>query len=348
MYSHAKILIVDDQNDNIQLLTHILEQQGYSQIMGLYQSTQTVRLVRDWNPDIVLLDLMMPVMDGYDVLAQLQGQLPADAFLPVLILTADHSPSAREKALTLGAHDFVSRPFEVFDITLRVRNLLHARFLHLELQSRNDNLESLVRERTKKLEDYEWELKEAQLEVIERLGRCGEYRDEDTGLHTYRVARHCRHLAQQMNMSADEVEVIRRAAPLHDVGKIGISDTILLKPGRLTEEEFRIMQTHTEIGARLLAGGNSELVTVAERIALSHHERWDGTGYPNKLAGRQIPIEARILAVADVFDALTHERPYKDAWPVDRAEEEIIRQRERQFDPEVVEAFQAIRHEMLV
>ena len=348
MFSHAKILIVDDEPENVLLLRTILETAGYSQIEAVSHAPSVAEIVRQIEPDIVLLDLMMPEMDGFDVLLQLRQWVPPDSYLPILMMTGDARTESRQKALGLGAHDFLARPFEVFDVVLRVRNLLHTRLLHLELQFRNRDLERIVAERTVSLEKAQYELKQAQLEVIDRLGRCGEYRDEDTGLHTQRVARHSRALAQKMDLAPEHVEMLRRAAPLHDVGKIGISDTILLKPGKLTPEEFETMKTHTSIGASLLQGGQSDLLKTAALVAVSHHERWDGNGYPLRQTGTDIPIEGRILAVADVFDALTHERPYKAAWPIERAVEEILSQREKQFDPAVVEAFSELDHAALV
>lgn len=348
MFSHAKILIVDDQPDNILLLRAMLQTAGYSQIESVSHAPSVMETIQRNEPDIILLDLMMPEMDGFEVLLQLRQLLPPDTYLPVLLMTADERKETREKGLALGVHDFLVRPFEVFDVVLRMRNLLHIRFLHLELQFRNKNLEDAILQRTAELEKAQYELKQAQIEVVDRLGRCGEYRDEETGLHTHRVARHCRILAQKLGLAPDHVEMLRRAAPLHDVGKIGISDTILLKPARLTPEEFETMKTHTSIGASLLQGGHSDLLKTAALVAVSHHERWDGTGYPLKHQGEEIPIEGRILTVADVFDALTHERPYKAAWPIEEAVEEILNQREKQFDPAVVDVFRELDHMSLI
>ena len=342
MRSESKILIVDDEKSNIDLQTSILQTAGYTEILGVAEAREAIGVIEEWGPDIVLLDLMMPHMDGFELVTEIRRVLPDDAFLPVLVITADAHPGSRQRALGLGADDFISRPFEIFDLVLRVRNLLKTRSLHLELKSRNANLETAVRKRTQELEISRRELLKSRLEIIDRLALCGEFRDESTGLHTYRVARNCRLIAQQMGLNQELVEDIRRAAPLHDVGKIGISDTILLKPGKLTPQEFEIMKTHTVIGSRLLAGGNSDLLQTAERIALNHHERWDGAGYPAGLAGESIPIESRVVAVSDVYDALTHERPYKPAWTVEAAGAEILSQSGRQFDPDVVQAFRFV------
>jgi len=217
------------------------------------------------------------------------------------------------------------------EVLLRIRNLLSAWFLHILPQQQNVMLEEKVRERTRELEA-------SQLEVLERLAQAAEFRDDDTGKHTQRVGEMAARVASAMGLPKEQIEYIRQAAPLHDVGKIGISDTILLKPGKLTDEEFETIKEHAAIGARLLTNGHSKLVQLAEIIAHSHHERWDGRGYPQKLKEEEIPIEGRIVAIADVFDALTNERPYKKAWPVGEAQSEIEKQSGKQFDPRVAAA----------
>ncbi|RYG68953.1 response regulator [bacterium] len=348
MSSHAKFLIVDDDPDNVLLLTKILESANYEHIESANNGLQALKHLRNYSPDLILLDLMMAQMDGFEFLTLLRAQVPADSYLPVLVLTADNSVVSRQKALSLGATDFVLRPHENFDVLLRVRNLLHTRFLHLEVLQRNEILESQVRERTFHLEESQAELKLAQLDVIDRLALVGEHHDDDTGIHTHRVAQVSARLAERLGLPWDEVEMIRRAAPLHDVGKIGISDSILLKPGRLTLEEFGTMKRHCEIGAQLLSGGRSEMLKMAKSIALTHHERFDGTGYPRGLKGDQIPLEGRIVAVADVYDALTHERPYKHAWTPSEAAQEIRKQSGTQFDPRVVMAFCQLSNEELL
>jgi putative two-component system response regulator len=249
----------------------------------------------------------------------------------VLVLTADATPEAKHKALSLGARDFLSKPLDPLEVTLRVNNLLETRFLYRALLEENRRLEERVQERTR-------ELQQAQLEILERLARAAEYRDDETGEHVRRVAVNAAHVAEALGLPQEQVGMIRSAAPLHDLGKIGIPDAILRKPAKLTPEEFAVIKTHATIGAELLSGGRSELSRVAERIARSHHERWDGSGYPDGLAGEEIPLEGRIVAVVDVFDALTSERPYKSAWPLEEALAEIEAQAGRQFDPRVVQA----------
>jgi putative nucleotidyltransferase with HDIG domain len=246
-------------------------------------------------------------------------------------LTADITPEAKRRALTEGALDFLTKPFDATEVLLRIKNLLQTRLLHLQLREQNEVLDEKVRERTADLEA-------TQVEILERLALAAEYRDDDTGEHTKRVGETTARIAEALDWSQAEVELIRRAAPLHDVGKIAIPDSILLKPGKLTPEEFERMKTHTSLGAQMLSGGEFPLLQLAEQIALTHHERWDGTGYIG-LREESIPMAGRIVTVADVFDALTSERPYKKAWPVSEAIEEIQRQSGHQFDPRIVEVF---------
>jgi putative two-component system response regulator len=275
---------------------------------------------------------MMPHMDGFAVMSQLAARVPAGEYLPVLVLTADISPEARARALSAGAKDFLTKPLDHLEVLLRIRNLLETRQLHLQLATQNRVLDERVQARTRDLE-------EARIEILDRLAIAAEFRDDDTGQHTLRVGITSARIAERIDQAPSQVELIRRAAPLHDVGKIGIPDAILLKPGKLTPEEWRIMQTHATVGTRILRGSRAPVLQLAEQIALCHHERWDGTGYPTGTRGESIPLAARIVAVADVFDALTHDRPYKAAWPASDAIAEIRRQSGIQFDPLLVEAF---------
>jgi len=339
MFFDARILIVDDTPDNLVLLRAILSRTGYKCIRTLSDPMRALETIAEFSPDLLVLDLMMAGMSGYDILRALPTQLPTHELLPVLVLTADMTQLAREQALSLSATDFITRPHMPFDVSLRVRNLLQSRSLHLELQRHNLKLEAELAARTLHLEAIQDELKMAQLDVIERLALAGEHHDDDTGAHTRRVADSCRAISKQLALSSEQTELIYHAAPLHDVGKIGVSDAILLKPGRLTPDEFDTMKKHCEIGAQLLSGGQSDFLHAARSIALSHHERFDGTGYPHKLRGEDIPLPSRIVAVADVFDALTNERPYKKAWPVEEARAEIQSKAGTQFDPMVIEAF---------
>ena len=328
----ARILIVDDQPENITLLRRVLSKAGFSETESTSDPTQAEKLYLAYRPDLVLLDLHMPGMDGFAVLERLRRLTARGTYLPILVLTGDHDPFKRRRALSAGATDFLAKPFDTVEVILRIRNLLETRHLHRLLSEHNAVLEQGVRQRTRELED-------AQAEILMRLAAAAEHRDDDTGRHTLRVGELSAAIADALALSPEEVELIGAAAPLHDVGTIGVPDRILLKAGKLTPEEFTVMKTHTGIGAAILAGGRSALVMEAERIALNHHERWDGSGYPNGLAGDAIPLGARIVAVADVFDALTHDRPYRPAWRLDRVMDEIGAQAGRHFDPGVVAAF---------
>jgi putative two-component system response regulator len=328
----AKILIVDDEKTNIRFLEIILRQAEYSNVHSTADSRETLELFRSIEPDLVLLDIAMPHLDGFEVMQQLHQEM-RDHAVPILILTADATTKTRHRALKEGAQDFLTKPLDEIEVLLRIKNLLETRF-HSVL------LETEVQKRTQDLHN-------AQLETLQRLALAAEYRDDDTGLHTRRVGANAGGIAKILGWPQEQVDLITRAAPLHDVGKIGISDAILLKPGKLTDEEFDIMKEHTAIGAKMLSGSTSPWLQMAEEIALTHHERWNGKGYPLGKAGEEIALTGRIVAVADVFDALTHERPYKKAWPVEQALTEIKSQSGRQFDPRVVDAFLDVQEKTL-
>jgi putative two-component system response regulator len=328
-YSHARILIVDDEPQNVDLLKKVLDRAGFTRIESTNDPREAVPMYVKLRPDIILLDLHMPHMDGLEVMDNLTQLAESNSYMP--ILTGDLTPESRREALSRGAKDFVNKPFNNDEVLLRIRTLLETRFLYLQIQNHNQMLELKVRDRTKELEA-------AQIEIIERLARAAEFRDDNTGQHTERVGQMAALLAREIGVPENTVVLIRRAAPLHDVGKIGIPDSILLKLGKLTDEEFALVKTHTTIGAKILSGSRFSLLQLAEEIALSHHERWDGSGYEG-MVGEAIPLAGRIVAVADVFDALTQKRPYKAAWPVADAIGEIERQRGLQFDPSLVDAF---------
>ena len=329
-FKQARILIVDDEAANVELLRRLLERAGFSRLDSTNDPREAAPMFKRLGPDLVLLDLHMPHMDGLQVIDEL-NQLGHASYLPILMLTGDMTPEARREALSRGAKDFVNKPFHADEVLLRIRTLLETRFLYLQIQSQNQMLEAKVQERTQELEA-------AQIEIIERLARAAEFRDDNTGQHTERVGQMAALLAQEIGLADGQVALIRRAAPLHDVGKIGIPDSVLLKLGKLTDEEFALVKTHTTIGARILSGSHFSLLRLAEEIAFSHHERWDGSGYEG-IVGDAIPLAGRIVAIADVFDALTQKRPYKAAWPIGDAVSEIERQRSRQFDPTIVDAF---------
>ena len=327
----ARLLIVDDQEQNIRLLEKILEKAGYEHVSSTSDSTKAVELQARFKPDLILLDVHMKEKDGFQVLEDLVSCNGRADHIPVIMITADDSAETKRRALALGAKDFVGKPFDSAEVLLRIRNHLETRFLYQRLRDQNASLELMVTERTKELE-------QSQLEVLERLAAAVEFRDDDTGNHTRRVAEVSAMLGHAIGLEPTTVELIRRAAPLHDIGKVGIPDSILLKAGPLTSHEFETMKTHTVIGSRMLSKGRSELVRFSQRIARSHHEWWDGSGYPDRVSGQSIPLEARIVAVADFLDALTHDRPYRPAWGIEDTLTEIKRRSGSHFDPTIVKA----------
>lgn len=324
-----KILIIDDADAEVALLESMLRQAGYRHLSVLQEPRDAVERFRAFEPDLLMVDFHMPAMNGLEVIEVLTPHL--GAYFPILMLTADERPELREAALAGGARDFLNKPFHATEVKLRIRNLLEARSFHQQLERHNQRLEELVRERTKQLEG-------AQVEMLIRLAKASEYRDDESGEHVWRVARTAALLAGALGLHPDRVEMILRAARLHDVGKIAIPDGILLKPGRLTEPEYEVVKSHTTVGANLLSGGKSPLMNLAMVIARSHHEHWDGSGYPDGLGGEEIPLEGRILAVADTFDVLTHDRTFRRAIGPEAAIAEISRNRGTQFDPRVVDA----------
>jgi len=288
---------------------------------------------------MVLVDYMMPGMDGHEVVRRLRA-LPAARDVPIVMLTAANERSVRQKALELGATDFIAKPIEPSEVKARLSNLLALRRGHLRLKDRNVWLADEVRRATKTIADREEEL-------ILRLSRAAEFRDPETGAHIVRMAHFSRLIAQQLGLAEEDCELIQRAAPMHDVGKLGIPDGILLKPGRLDSAEMEIMRRHSRIGHSILDGSESKLIKLGAEIALTHHEKVDGGGYPSGLAGEAIPLPGRIVAVADVFDALTSERPYKLAWAPEQARAFLLENSGTHFDPNCITAFMAVWPEAL-
>ena len=340
-FTRARLLIVDDEEDNVEVLRRILEAEGYEEIRTTSDPCEVAVLTVDYDPDLILMDIVMPVMDGHAVLRRLKELELLTPYRPVLVLTADHSRQAQREAWEGGANDFLTKPLSPSEVRLRVRNLLETRMLHKTLSRQNELLEDRVKERTAELE-------EARLQVLYRLARAAEYRDDDTGQHTRRVGKCSSQIALALGMSSCESSRIQMTAPLHDVGKIGIPDTILLSTQALSDRDFRVMKTHCEMGADLLTSSEVPLLQLAAEIALTHHERWDGTGYPHGLGERDIPLSGRIVAVADTFDALTHARPYKKAWTRDAALDELRSLAGVAFDPEVLRAFESVADTELV
>ncbi|MGQ9896426.1 MAG: HD domain-containing phosphohydrolase [Acidobacteriota bacterium] len=336
---NARILVVDDFELNIKLLENLLVEAGYRRVFSTTDSRQVAQLYRELSPDLVILDLHMPHRNGFQVMEDLR-EIEHNSYIPVLVLTGLPDHATRLRALEAGARDFLSKPFEHIEALTRIRNMLEVRLLHNEVREQNRILEEKVHHRTQ-------ELRETQLEIVRRLGRAAEYRDNVTGLHVIRMSHYCAELARAIGWDDEACEMLLHASPMHDIGKIGIPDRILLKEGKLTPEEWEVMKSHATIGAELLSGSNSPLMQMAMEIALSHHEKWDGSGYPNGLKGEEIPIVGRIVALCDVFDALTTERPYKQAWLVEEVIAEIDRQSGRHFDPKLVETFKSILPKIL-
>jgi len=329
-----RLLIVGDNAANVALLEQVLAQAGHTDIVSTRDPASAPAMCFEHRPDLLLLDLHMPGFSGYDVLADIRDLIDPPESLPVLVLTDDSSRDARHRALSAGARDFINKPIDSTELLLRVGNLLRTRQLQQQLENRNVLLDEAVRIRTVQLE-------QARLESLVVLATMAEYHDYATANHTQRVGMMAALIAQALDLSEQFVSTIQDAALLHDVGKVGISDRILLKPGASRHRSTTMMR-HVEIGARILGQARSPVLRAAAEIARTHHEHWDGSGYLVGLAGEDIPLAGRITAVADVFDALTHERPYKAAWELDRALTEIKRQAGHQFDPRVVAAFTTI------
>lgn len=326
----ARILVVDDQPVNVKLLEKVLSAAGYTNVVSTTDSREAASLFQQSPTDLVLLDLNMPHKDGFEVLNEIR-EMEKD-YPPVIVLTALKDVDSRVQALENGARDFISKPFDRVELLSRIHNMLEVRLLHMAVKNQNTLLEEMVRERTRELE-------ETRMEIIRRLGRAAEYRDNETGLHIIRMSKFSQILGQAAGMGEQEAEMLLNASPMHDIGKIGIPDSILLKPGKLDAGEWETMKTHSTMGAKILSGHHSELMEMARVIALTHHEKWDGSGYPKGLSGEKIPLVGRIVALADVFDALTSERPYKKAWPVEEAISFIKDNSGKHFDPELTELF---------
>ena len=326
----SSILIVDDMPQNISLLNAALMDQ-YTVIVAT-SGKQAIEICQSMPVDLVLLDVMMPEMDGFQTCRALKGD-PMTRAIPVIFVTALGESKDESHGFDCGAVDFITKPIRESIVRARVKT-------HLALYDQNRTLERLVQERTE-------ELNVTRLEILNRLGSAGEYRDGDTGLHVLRVCHFSRSIAKAYGLPDSEAELLYNAAALHDTGKIGIPDSILFKPGKLNPEEWAIMRAHCEIGHKIIGIHQHRLLEAAAIIALTHHERWDGNGYPNGLKGSDIPLFGRIVAVVDVFDALTTVRPYKQAWPFSEAVQEIIRCRELNFDPKVVDAFLSVLPELV-
>ncbi|MBF0549699.1 MAG: two-component system response regulator [Deltaproteobacteria bacterium] len=335
--SNINILIVDDTKENISILLNALKSE-YS-ISVATSGPRALDYIGNTLPDLILLDVMMPGMNGYEVCAKLK-QEARTRDIPIIFITAMSEVENKALGFELGAVDYITKPFEIVEVKARVKTHISLKQMTLALQNQNQILEEKVRERTQ-------ELRDTQLEIVYRLGRAAEYRDNETGFHIKRISHYCVTLGQALGMTDRELELLYSAASMHDIGKIGIPDHILLKPAKLDREEWAIMQTHTAIGFEILSGHHSDLLQLAGTVALTHHEKWDGSGYPQGLKGEEIPLVGRVTALGDVFDALISRRPYKKAWPVEDAVAEIIRGQGSHFDPRLVGIFQDVLDELI-
>lgn len=316
------VLVVDDTSDNISLLNEAL-MDTYS-IKVAKSGRKAIEIARSMPVDLILLDVMMPEMDGFETCRQLK-QDPQTRRIPVIFVSARGEAEDESMGFACGCVDYITKPIRAAIVRARVKT-------HLALYDQNLTLDEMVRRRTV-------ELTETRLEILNRLGRAAEYRDNETGMHVVRMSRYARIIALEYGLPADEAEQLFNVAPMHDVGKIGIPDKVLLKPGKLDEEEWKIIRSHCDIGRKIIGHHASRLLQDAATVAHTHHEKWDGSGYPRGLKGTDIPLFSRIVALVDVFDALTSERPYKKAWPVEEAVAEIQRGSGLHFDPDVVRAF---------
>jgi putative two-component system response regulator len=359
--AQAKVMVVDDEPTNIRVVQRLLELAGHTRFVTTSDATRAMKLLRQEEPDVVLLDLMMPHVSGLEILAEVRADEEL-SMIPVIILTAATDRQTKLEALELGANDFLGKPLDPSELVPRVRNVLKLKTYQNQLQNYSRDLAAAVRQRTAELEA-------SRQDVIHCLARAAEYRDDDTGHHVVRVGKYARLIGIGLGMSPSEADALEQAAQLHDVGKIGIPDDVLLKPGKLTEDEFtrmrkhcsygkhilrpvnseeeRVIRLHTELGARILGVGTAPVLELATRIALTHHERWDGKGYPLGLSGEEIPLEGRITAVADVFDALSSKRCYKEAYPLDTCFTIMQEERGTHFDPRVLDVFLERRQEVI-
>lgn len=341
----SRIVIVDDQAVNVRLLEKILAAGGFHSVTGITDSRQALDRIREERPDILLLDLQMPHVDGFEVMRLLADD-PETAHVPVLVLTADATTESKRRSLASGANDFIVKPFDSVEVLLRIDNLLQMGWLRRQLQDQNARLEEQVRERTtdlwdsvRRLERAENDLLESQGETVRRLSIAAEFRDDETARHIERMSQYCVILHELSGENGVSTREILTASQMHDIGKIGTPDNILLKRGKLTPQERSIMQRHARDGWSILEGSDSELLQLAATIALTHHERVDGTGYPNGLRGDDIPLVGRIAAIADVFDALSTDRVYRRALPLPEVWRIMREGRGTHFDADLLDVF---------
>jgi putative two-component system response regulator len=341
----SKILVVDDDLFGRKMMCRVLNRQGYDTVPA---SDGQIALdkIPAATPDLILMDINMPKIDGFEVTSRIKSD-PETSSIPIILITGLDTVNNHVRALDMGADDFISKTAAHAEIIARVRSHLKVKQLNDRIKAYQQNLEIQVALRTKQLNHALEQLRDASLDTIFKLTAASEYRDNETGAHIKRMSHYSALIAQKMGLKHKTVETILYAAPMHDIGKIGIPDKILLKPGKLNAEEWEVMKKHTTIGADILKGSNIGFVRMGESIARTHHEKWDGSGYPYGLKGRRIPLAGRIVALADVFDAMTSKRPYKEAFSIEKANRIILEERGRHFDPDVVEAFFSVQDAIL-
>ncbi len=352
MENRSRILVADDEEPNRLLIREALKRRNYDVILAC-DGEEAIRMVAESSPDVVLLDVNMPNMNGFEAARRLKED-NGTRHIPIVMITGLSDIEYRIQALEIGVDDYLTKPVDIPELTARVRSLVKVKAYYDHMRNYQKELEEEVARRTKQLETYSKKLqvalekiKSASLDSIYRLSRAAEYKDEDTSAHLKRMSNYAVVVGRKMGLGEKTLEYLLYAAPMHDVGKIGIPDRILSKPGKLDPDEWEIMKQHTIIGARILENSLGGFNKLAEVIALTHHEKWDGSGYPYGLKGSKIPLVGRITAIADVFDALTSKRPYKEAYSFEKSVEIIEAGRGSHFDPRVVDAFLASRDEIL-
>lgn len=333
--ANCDVLIVDDVDTNIATLGHVLG--GLCKSSGSTTAEIAFESLSYVVPDLILLDLHMPGMNGFELCHRVMST-PSLCDVPVIFITADNRPETLDQAFALGAVDYITKPFDPAEVQARVRTHLRLRLTEKALRAQNDILESKVFERTKSIQEKQDEIEEVKREAILRLCKAAELRDKDTGLHIRRIQNITEFIARKIGIKKEDANRLALASAMHDIGKIGIPDSILLKPGKLTDTEFETMKTHTTVGAAILSGSQYKLLNVAEVVARHHHEKWDGTGYPCGLKGQNIPLEARIVAVVDCFDAMLSRRPYKSPMEPETVVDIMKKGRGTEYDPDILDA----------
>ncbi len=338
MTKTATVLVVDDEFMNRDLIAAILGKEGCA-VLHAENGEDALGVLGSQAVDVILMDVMMPIMDGFEAVRRIKAD-EALKNIPIIMLTALSDKNSLKESLKLGANEFLSKPFEIDELKIRIKNMV-------TIKHYQDSLEGMVAARTKELQDALQKIKESERDVIATLVKASEFKDTDTSEHIERMSLYAHFIAKKLGLSEEEQELILNAAPMHDVGKIGIPDSILLKPGKLTEEEFETMKSHAKIGFEILSVRDNDILKAGRDVAISHHEKWDGSGYPNGISGDDIPLFGRIVAIADVFDALGTKRPYKEPFSDDECFRLIGEGRGTHFDPALVDLFLENRSEII-